>query len=152
MTLEYVKDGDTISVKEADGNLVTVRLIGIDAPESVAPESYKDKTGKENNVYGEKAADHLKELLGDTETLYLEFDQERADKYDRLLAYVYLTDSGSFDDMVNAGMLSDGYATVMEIAPNTKYADRFLELKDEAEKQGSGLWQFGDFMKAEGNK
>lgn len=152
VTLEYVKDGDTISVKDADGKVITVRLIGIDAPESVAPESYTEKTGKENNEYGEKAAEHLKELLDGAETLYLEFDEEHADKYDRLLAYVYLTDDGSFDDMINAKMLSDGYATIMEIAPNTKYADRFLELKEDAEKQGKGLWQFGDFMIAEGSE
>ena len=54
--------------------------------------------------------------------------------------------------MVNARILSDGYATVMEIAPNTKYADRFRDLKEEAEKLRSGLWQFGDYMKAGGDE
>lgn len=148
VTLEYVKDGDTISVKESDGNVITVRLIGIDALESVAPENYTEKTGKENNEYGEKASEHLKELLSSTGVLYLEFDAERVDQYDRVLAYVYLTDSGSIEDMVNAKMLSDGYAIIMEIEPNTKYADRFLTLKKNAEKQGIGLWQFGNFMTA----
>ena len=54
--------------------------------------------------------------------------------------------------MLNARMLSDGYATIMEIEPNTKYADRFRGLKADAEKNGKGLWQFGDFMTAEGSE
>ena len=91
-------------------------------------------------------------MLKDCDLLFLEYDAERTDKYDRLLAYVYLTDSGTFDDMLNARMLSDGYATIMEIEPNTKYADRFRGLKADAEKNGKGLWQFGDFMTAEGSE
>ena len=68
----YVKDGDTIGVTGMDGESFTVRLIGIDAPESVAPESYSEKTGKENSEYGEMSAEHLTLMLKDCDLLFLE--------------------------------------------------------------------------------
>ena len=43
----YVRDGDTIGVTGMDGEGFSVRLIGIDAPESVAPESYKKTVNTE---------------------------------------------------------------------------------------------------------
>ena len=143
--LSAVKDGDTIVVKESDGNVITVRLIGIDAPESVASEEYTEKTGKENSEYGVMASEHLKELLQDSNILYLQFDKERVDKYDRTLAYVYASKDGDITGMVNGWMVKDGYATIMEIEPNTKYADRFEFYQNYAKNEGIGLWQYEEF-------
>jgi micrococcal nuclease len=66
----------------------------------------------------------------------LEFDVERTDKYERLLAYVYLQD-GTF---VNAEILKQGYASLMTIPPNVKYADSFVKLFREAREDKRGLW------------
>ncbi len=143
--LSAVKDGDTIVVKESDGNVITVRLIGIDAPESVASEEYTEKTGKENSEYGVMASEHLKELLQSSNILYLEYDKERVDKYDRTLAYVYASNDGDITGMVNGWMVKDGYATIMEIEPNTKYADRFEFYQNYAKNEGIGLWQYEEF-------
>ena len=145
--LSYIKDGDTIVVKESDGNEITVRLIGIDAPESVAPDNYTEKTGKENSEFGEMASKHLEELLQDSKKLYLEYDKEHVDKYDRTLAYVYASDNGKITGMVNGWMVKDGYATVMEIEPNTKYADRFDFYQKYAKNEEIGLWQYEEFVK-----
>ena len=143
--LRAVKDGDTIVVKESDGNVITVRLIGIDAPESVASEEYTEKTGKENSEYGVMASEHLKELLQGSDILYLQYDKERVDKYDRTLAYVYASNDGDITGMVNGWMVKDGYATIMEIEPNTKYADRFEFYQNYAKNEGIGLWQYEEF-------
>ncbi len=143
--LSAVKDGDTIVVKESDGNVITVRLIGIDAPESVASEEYTEKTGKENSEYGVMASEHLKELLQGSDILYLQYDKERVDKYDRTLAYVYASNDGDITGMVNGWMVKDGYATIMEIEPNTKYADRFEFYQNYAKNEGIGLWQYEEF-------
>ena len=91
------------------------------------------------------ASEHLKELLQDSNILYLQFDKERVDKYDRTLAYVYASKDGDITGMVNGWMVKDGYATIMEIEPNTKYADRFEFYQNYAKNEGIGLWQYGDF-------
>ena len=145
--LSYIKDGDTIVVKDADGNVVTVRLIGIDAPESVAPEAYTEKTGKENSEYGEMASKHLEELLKDSDVLYLKYDEERKDQYDRVLAYVFASNNGDITGMVNGWMVKDGYATVLTIEPNTKYAEQFEFYQKTAKDAGRGLWEYEEFAK-----
>ncbi|MDD5692451.1 MAG: thermonuclease family protein, partial [Candidatus Omnitrophica bacterium] len=67
----------------------------------------------------------------------LEFDVERLDKYKRLLAYVYLED-GMF---VNAEIVKQGYASLLTIPPNVKYADLFQKLYRQARENKRGLWQ-----------
>lgn len=67
----------------------------------------------------------------------LEFDVERRDRYDRLLAYVRRVSDGMF---VNAELVRSGYAQTMTIPPNVRYADRFLQLQREARREGRGLW------------
>ena len=138
---DYCKDGDTIVVTKGSGESITVRLIGINTPESVAPEEYTEKTGKENNDYGKMASDYAKGLFKDTDIVYLEYDSERTDTYGRTLAYVYFDDTGDLSDMVNAKLLSDGYASVMCIEPNTRYAVDFQALFYKAREERLGLWQ-----------
>ncbi|MEG1096641.1 MAG: thermonuclease family protein, partial [Clostridiales bacterium] len=104
-----VVDGDTIVVN-IDNIDTVVRMIGIDTPESVHPN--KDK----NTAAGITASDFTKELL-DGESVYLEYDKQRKDKYNRDLAYVYHNDK-----MVNEILLEEGYAVTMEIPPNTAHA------------------------------
>jgi micrococcal nuclease len=65
------------------------------------------------------------------------FDVQKHDKYGRLLAYVYLED-GTF---INGRIVEAGYAKVMTVPPNVKYAKTFLKLEREARQKGSGLWE-----------
>lgn len=116
--LERVVDGDTIIIHDANGKQVRVRLIGIDAPESVHEDESK------NSDEGREASNFLKELLADVDTVYLEMDVEEKDQYDRILAYVWI-DTGSTYIMVNEIMLATGYAKPVYIKPNLKYADDF---------------------------
>ena len=62
---------------------------------------------------------------------------EKKDRYNRLLAYVFLED-GTF---VNAKILEQGYAQPMTIVPNVKYADLFEEFYQQARQNRKGLWQ-----------
>ena len=119
--VEKVVDGDTFIMNNGR-NEVRVRLIGIDTPESVAPEEYLEKTGKENTEEGKNASDFTKSLIED-QYVYLEFDAQQEDKYGRLLAYVYLEDGRMLQDI----LITEGYAELMTIPPNVKYADRFAE-------------------------
>jgi endonuclease YncB( thermonuclease family) len=126
-----VVDGDTLVVC-LEGSYTYVRLIGINTPESVASDEYLEKTGKENTQEGRDASAHSKELLHDVKTVWLEFDAEEYDPYERILAYVWTsTDKTDLMNMVNARILADGLAEPMSIKPNTRYAAEFSALVDD---------------------
>lgn len=124
-----VVDGDTIIV-DIDGEKTRVRFIGVDTPESVNP----DKSL--NTVQGAIAADYTKELLTGKQ-VYLEYDKEHTDKYDRVLAYVYLSDG---ETMVETELINSGMARTMAIEPNTKYASYFEQLEAAAVEKKIGIW------------
>ncbi len=128
-----VVDGDTIKL-DIDGETTTVRLIGIDTPESVHPDQTK------NVPEGKLASEHTKDLLGKSD-VFIEYGEEPYDRYGRVLAYVYIDD----DTMVNAEILNDGYAQVYTIKPNNKYEEYFKQLEDDARTHDRGLWSTGIF-------
>jgi micrococcal nuclease len=131
-------DGDTLQLE----NKEHVRLIGIDTPEmhdsnKLLRDSQKSKTDVATiKALGRRAYEFTKQLV-EGKRVSLEFDMERKDKYGRLLAYVYLKD-GTF---VNAEIVKQGYASLMTIPPNVKYADSFLTLYREARENKRGLWR-----------
>ncbi len=130
-------DGDTLVLENGE----RVRLIGIDTPEMhESNKLYKDsqRTGEDITTIqklGRRAYEFTKKLV-EGKRVSLEFDVERHDKYGRLLAYIYLKD-GTF---VNAEIVKQGYASLMTIPPNTKYADLFLKLYRQAREDRRGLW------------
>jgi micrococcal nuclease len=124
-----VTDGDTFRARKGNKKEIKVRLIGIDAPESRASER------KEVGYYGKEAKDYLTRLLLN-QSVRLEYDLDPKDQYGRTLAYVYLKD-GTF---VNAELMKNGYAMILTIPPNVKYADLFYKLQQEARKKKIGLW------------
>jgi micrococcal nuclease len=121
-----VVDGDTVEVS-VGGSVEDVRYIGVDTPESVAP-------GQPVECFGRRAAEFNRRLV-EGRTVRLVFDQERRDRYDRLLAYVYLG-----DELVNAALLRRGYARTLTIAPNDRFAPLFARLEQQAGTAGRGLW------------
>lgn len=123
-----VTDGDTFKINY-NGQETKVRLIGIDTPESVHPESSK------NTEYGKEAANYTKSLL-ENKTVKLEFDVSQTDQYGRLLAYVYLENG----EMLNEKLLKEGYAQVATYAPNVKYVEKFEQLQKEARENKLGFW------------
>ena len=118
--LERVVDGDTIIVHDPDGNRLRVRLIGINAPESVHEDESK------NTEEGRQASKFMKELLEDVDVVYLEYDEAQFDQYERTLAYVWIDIDGTYV-MVNEIMLATDYAEPVYIKPNLRYADVFRQ-------------------------
>lgn len=122
-------DGDTFWITNSKGQQEKIRLIGIDAPET-------RRTGKkEIGYFGKESAAFIIRLL-DGEKIRLEYDVSKYDRYKRTLAYVYLKD-GTF---LNAHLVENGYAMVMTVPPNVKYADLFVELQRNAREKKKGLW------------
>lgn len=118
-----VIDGDTIIVTIQNQN-IKIRLIGIDTPELGKPFS--------------KQAHTYTASLVKNRYIYLEYDLEKHDKYDRTLAYVYLEDQ---KNMVNALILNAGWAKTMTILPNDKYAANFSEINAIAKTTKRGIYQ-----------
>ena len=120
--VERVIDGDTLVVS----GVGTVRLIGVDTPETVDPR-------KPVEAFGREASDFLRRLV-DGKTVRLDYDQERTDRYGRTLAYVYL------DDMfVNAEIIRQGYGHAYTQYPFS-FMEQFRALEREAREAGRGLW------------
>jgi endonuclease YncB( thermonuclease family) len=134
-----VIDGDTIQLESGE----RVRLIGIDTPEMHESDKlYRDSQRTRQDArtiqeLGRRAYEFTKKLV-EGKRVSLEFDVEKRDKYDRLLAYVYLKQDGTF---VNARIIQEGYASLMTIPPNVRYAALFLKLYQEARKNQRGLWK-----------
>lgn len=122
-----VIDGDTFEAT-VGGKKATIRLIGIDTPETVAP-------GQPVGCYGREASAYAKTLL-EGKDVQLEKDVSETDRFQRLLRYAYLADG----QMVNALLVQDGYAKAATFPPDVKYAERFAELEGWARDAGAGLW------------
>ena len=144
-SLVRVIDGDTLLVS-INGEEARVRLIGIDTPESVNPNEEK------NNEYGELASAHTKQILQGVTTVYLEFDEQDIDIYDRLLAYVWLDKekassvSNVSGYMLQGKILADGYAKDKIYEPNRKYAGTFNDICEKAKADKAGLWSDDGFV------
>ncbi|WP_139653443.1 thermonuclease family protein [Raoultibacter phocaeensis] len=137
-----VVDGDTVVVERLDGSEEKVRLIGIDAPESVASDESR------NTEEGRIASAYLHELLPARTVVYLEQDVSDRDQYDRLLRYVWLDEpDGALDHhaaaevMVNAILVGEGYARAKSYAPDTAYDKVLRELGKEAAREKRGVSQ-----------
>jgi micrococcal nuclease len=124
-----VVDGDTIVVRIAGAD-ERVRLIGIDTPESVDPRSPVD-------CFGPEASRATADLLPPGTPVRLVRDVEARDRFDRLLAYVYKVDDGSF---VNLTLAATGYADVATFPPNVAHTDELVAAVAEARAAGRGLW------------
>lgn len=128
-----VVDGDTLVVMY-NGNKERIRLIGVDTPESVHPDKSK------NSREGKAASDYTKQAL-EGKSVQLEFDSQMRDKYNRLLAYVYVD-----GQMFNKTLLREGMAKMMTVPPNVKYAGQFKEIQQQAMSEKKGFWNTGFYQ------
>ena len=138
-TVTRVVDGDTIEAtvtavtpgpaagQTQAGQSYDIRLIGIDTPESVKP-------GTPVECFAKEASAATKALLEGQEVRLVK-DVEEADRYDRLLRYVYLG-----DEMANARLVVNGYANAYTYPPNVRWSELFVQLQQEAREDSRGLW------------
>ena len=135
-----VVDGDTLKVSVPGDENATVRLIGMDTPESVAADEAR------NCEEGRIASDYAKSLVAPGQTVWLSRDVSEADRYGRLLRYVWLErpdnpadESEIAEKMLNAILVRDGYAQVKRYKPDTTLHDLFQRWGDEAAADGRGV-------------
>jgi micrococcal nuclease len=121
-----VLDGDTIVVARNSAS-DTIRLLGVDTPETHHPT-------KPVQCYGPEASDYTTARL-QGQLVRLEDDVETHDVYGRHLAYVYL-DGRRFEDE----LLTEGYARLLVIEPNHAHARDMLHEELDAKHRRAGLW------------
>lgn len=123
-----VVDGDTIEVQ----NNQTVRLIGIDTPETVDPR-------RPVGCFGKEASNETKRLLSDKEVI-LQKDVSDKDRYNRVLRYVYLPLENGQLLFVNDYLVRSGFARVYTYPPDVKFNEQFRQAESEARENSRGLW------------
>lgn len=124
-------DGDTVEAKLDTGEEVKVRLLGINAPESVDPRRPVECFGKEASKYMEGLVE------GKRVSLEADLQADDVDKYGRLLRNIVLGDGTD----VNALMVRDGYAyAYIDFPLNKNRKAMLLRLEQEARAAERGLW------------
>jgi micrococcal nuclease len=123
--VKWVIDGDTVVLD--DGR--RVRYIGINAPELAHDGHLVEPFAEEAKRFNASLVDH-KEIR-------LEFDKERTDQYGRTLAYIFVRNGA----LVNAELLSNGYAYLLYHPQNQKYNSLLLKSQRAAMSVKKGVWK-----------
>lgn len=125
VAVDHVIDGDTIILSD-DRH---VRLIGIDTPEI-------GYDGRKSEAGADEARDYLGRLLKTNKTIFIIYDRQRKDHYQRTLAHLFLQDGTNIQSL----LLKRGLATPLTIPPNLDMLDCYQSSSLYARQQHIGLW------------
>ena len=123
--VQRITDGDTLVCEGG----TRVRLLLIDTPEMDQGED------------GARAREALAALAPPGDTVRMEFDVARLDRYGRTLAYLHLRDGR----MANVEMARSGFAVVLSYPPNVKHIEQIRAAVAEARSARRGLWATSAF-------
>lgn len=126
-----VTDGDTFRATYR-GTDEPVRLIGVDAPETVHPDEAQQ-------CFGQESSDYLRQMLtGNKVFLVRDGGQDDRDQYGRLLRFAYLEDRSN----VNVALVRGGYATYEEQYPIAEpFRSELARAESSAIRRNAGLWE-----------
>lgn len=122
-------DGDTIKVLIEDEEYM-VRMLAIDTPESVHPK-------KTIEYYGKEASEYTCNKVKNANKLELEYDpkSDEKDKYNRILAYIFVDDY-----LLQDLLVTNGYAEVAYLYDDYKYAPLLKDKENIAKVNKIGIW------------
>ena len=129
VTLINCIDGDTAKFK-IDGEVKTVRFLSIDAPEIAHDEV-------EAEPYGDEASDFTCNALKNASSIKLQYDpkSDKVDKYDRVLAWIFIDDKLLQEDLV-----SNGLAEVRYVYDDYLYSSKLKDLENKSKEKKVGMW------------
>lgn len=127
--LDKCIDGDTARFIIND-EVKTVRFLSINTPEIA-------HDGTIDEYYGDEASIYTCTSLREANEITLEFDpnSDKTDKYDRLLAWVYVDDV-----LLQESLVRNGYASVKYVYDDYLYSDKLVELENIAKSEHIGIW------------
>lgn len=132
LTVEEVSDGDTVRVRYGE-KLMTVRMMGVDTPET------RDAR-KAKQCFGVEAKRKTAELVGKKLTFEFippDLPVVKRDRYERPLVYIHLPDGSLYNEQ----LLKEGYAHQYTFRGAYKYRERFVEAQKAAQNQALGIWK-----------
>lgn len=133
--LYRVVDGDTVHVIDSDNNLLKLRLLLIDTPETVHP-------NKPVEQFGPEASARMTELMSNADDLHIEYDEgEQTDHYGRHLVYLYAD-----GESVHEVLLEEGLARVGYIYEQQRYLAEFREKEQYAKINQLGIWSIPGYV------
>lgn len=132
-TLYRVVDGDTAEFVLSDGTIADVRFILIDTPETVDP-------NQAVACFGDEASAFTAWLLALGGQIYLERDVSDADRFGRLLRYVWLDVGGGEVYLLNEAIARSGYGQLSTFPPDVKYVEEVRAGVEFAQRHQLGLW------------
>ena len=145
-SVERVVDGDTMKLKLKNSNeVITLRLLLVDTPESVKP-------GVDPQPYAIEASNFAKEVLQVNETVYIEYDSgSKTDRYNRYLGYLwYYSKENNSWQMFNKIIIEKGFARVGYIYSQKKHLDTLNEAQDKAKKNKLNIWSVDGYVTDKG--
>lgn len=122
-------DGDTFRAIINDKEY-TIRMLAIDTPESV-------KANTDIEYYGKESSEYTCKRLTNAKKIELEYDEksDKFDKYDRLLAWVFIDNK-----LLQEELVEKGYAKVAYLYNDYKYNDILKEKQELASAKEIGIW------------
>lgn len=122
-------DGDTAKFV-INNKVEVVRFLSIDTPESVKPDS-------EVELFGKEASEYTCNMLKNAKKIFLEYDpkSDKKDKYDRVLAYVFVDDI-----LLEKELVKNGLAEVAYVYDDYLYIDELKKEEEKAKKNKIGIW------------
>lgn len=135
-----VFDGDTLGCDtnengKIDNKSEHIRLIGVNTPETHY--SRKNTTGQDQ-PYAKQAVEFVKQSVL-KKTVYLAYDIAPRDKYNRILAYVYLDKAKT--QMLNQILLENGLATTYFMGADRQFETAFEKAQQQAQQKQLNLWK-----------
>ena len=129
VTLAKCVDGDTARFN-INGEVKSTRFIAIDTPESVHPK-------KKVEPYGKEASNYTCNKLKNAKKIVLEYDENstKTDKYDRIIAWVFVD-----DELLQEDLVSKGYAKVAYLYGDYKYTTQLKEKEQIAKNKKLRIW------------
>ncbi|WP_459963787.1 thermonuclease family protein [Nocardia sp. IFM 10818] len=123
-----VADGDTVSITK-DGKKVTIRMVGVDTPETRDPR-------KPVQCFGIEASNHAKQtLIGKQVMVSSDPSQDTTDRYGRMLAYVWVDGS-----LFNLDQVAQGFGHQYTYENPYRYQSEFRAAERYARDNQLGLW------------
>ena len=125
-------DGDTARFIK-DKKEIKVRFLGIDSPEI-------EKPNQEAEPYGDSAKNYTCNRLKRANKIQLEYEpaSDKVDKYDRVLAYVFVDDK-----LLEESIVKNGYAEVKYLKKDYKYYDELIDAENYAKDKKKGIYSEG---------
>lgn len=127
--LDKCIDGDTARFF-INGESRTVRFLSINAPE-IAHDDIKEE------FYGVESSEYACKLLSRASSIKLQYDpkSDKVDKYDRVLAWVYVD-----GELLQKKLVSKGYAEVKYVYDDYLYSNELKELENISKEKKLGMW------------